>query len=43
MKPVPQLTNSELNKLIKQLKKLKLSAIELTRVALIMPFLESIY
>ena len=42
IKPVSQLTNSELNELIDQLRKLKLSAVELTRIALIMPFLESI-
>jgi len=42
VKPVSQSTDPELNKLIIQLKKLKLNAVELARVAAIMPFLERI-
>ena len=42
MKPVSQLTNLELNELMDQLRKLKLSTVELARVTLIIPFLENI-
>ena len=42
MKPVSQLTDPELNELVVQLKKLRLSAVELAGVAAIMPFLERI-
>ena len=42
MKPVSQSTNLELNKLMEQLRKLKLSAIELAGVAVTMLFLKRI-
>ena len=42
VKPVSQSTDPELNKLIVQLKKLKLNTIKLIRVAVIMLFLKRI-
>jgi len=37
-----QLTNQELNKLVGQLKKLRLSTVELAKIAVLIPFLDRI-